>query len=116
MKPPRRREKRRVAAAENWIWNKNGGERSFVTLSGKKQRAMDGEKRGIGQGGEQREKTISSHKHFVFRFECYSRNLEYVFLDGESLDSWLVVLEGDEIHTACVTNFENFLSFSLSPF
>lgn len=84
-------------------------------MSGKKQRAMDGEKRGIGQGDEQREKTISSHKHFVFRFECYSRNLEYVFLDGESLDSWLVVLEGDEIHTACVTNFENFLSFSLSP-
>lgn len=41
--------------------------------------------------------------------------MEYVFLDGESLDSWFV-LEGDEIHTACVTNFENFLSLSLSFF
>lgn len=55
---PPRTEKWRVAAAaaENWIWNKIGGERSFVTLSGKKQRSDGWGERGIGQGSERRER------------------------------------------------------------
>lgn len=98
-------EKREVESNSSWELDleQEWGRKEFRYLERKETESeMDGD--WAGGGGEQREKTISSHKHFVFRFECYSRNLEYVFLAGESLDSWFV-LEGDEIHTSLCNKF-----------
>ena len=56
---------------------------------------------------EWRGETISSCEHFVLRFECYSRNLEYVFLTG---NRWILGLHlGRRNVTGDVTNFEEFL-------
>lgn len=82
--------RRREAAAENWIWNRNQAEKGGKGAALLRLREKETAWRCEGWRWR-RVKTISSRKHFVLHFECYSRNLEYVFLVRRSLDSRFVL-------------------------